>query len=110
MSSTVWSVPAARVRDTYILRFLKDAKCSVRVVEVRLFKTSLLKRVLTCFEGKYKRAIATQRSALWYRIKEIRQFDHERKANRPASGSRRLPIEAEMSCAASIENVIPLPP
>jgi len=42
MSSTVWAVPAARVRDTYILRFLKDAKCSLRVVEVRLFKTSLL--------------------------------------------------------------------
>jgi hypothetical protein len=42
MSSTVWAVPATRVRDTYILRFLKDAKCSVRVVEVRLFKTSLL--------------------------------------------------------------------
>ena len=42
MSSTVWAVPATRVRDTYVLRFLKDAKCSVRVVEVRLFKTSLL--------------------------------------------------------------------
>ena len=39
MSSTVWAVPATRVRETYILRFLKDAKCSVRVVEVRLFKT-----------------------------------------------------------------------
>ena len=35
---------------------------------------------------------------------------HERKANSPASGSRRFPIEAEMSWAASIENVIPLPP
>jgi hypothetical protein len=42
MSSTVWAVPATRVRDTYILRFLKDAKCSVRVVDVRLFKTSRL--------------------------------------------------------------------
>jgi hypothetical protein len=42
MSSTVWAIPAARVRDTYILRFLKDAKCSVQVVEVRLFKTGLL--------------------------------------------------------------------
>ena len=42
MSSTVWAVPATRVRDTYILRFLKDARCSVRVVEVRLFKTSRL--------------------------------------------------------------------
>jgi hypothetical protein len=42
MSSTVWAVPVARVRDTHILRFLKDAKCSVRVAEVRLFKTSLL--------------------------------------------------------------------
>jgi hypothetical protein len=42
MSSTVWAVPATRVRDTYILRFLKNARCSVRVVEVRLFKTSRL--------------------------------------------------------------------
>jgi hypothetical protein len=42
MSSTVWAVPATRVRETYILRFLKDAKCSVRVVEVRLFKTGRL--------------------------------------------------------------------
>ena len=38
MSSTVWTVPATRSRETYILRFLKDARCSVRVVEVRLFK------------------------------------------------------------------------
>ena len=38
MSSIVWTVPAARNRETYILRFLKDARCSVRVVEVRLFK------------------------------------------------------------------------
>jgi hypothetical protein len=42
MSSTVWSVPATRIRETYILRFLKDARCSVRVVEVRLFKTGRL--------------------------------------------------------------------
>jgi hypothetical protein len=42
MSSTVWAVPATRVRDTYILRFLKEARCSVRVVEVRLFKTGRL--------------------------------------------------------------------
>jgi hypothetical protein len=38
MSSIVWTVPAARNRETYILRFLKDARCSVRVVEVWLFK------------------------------------------------------------------------
>ena len=38
MSSTVWAVPATRIRESYILRFLKDARCSVRVVEVRLFK------------------------------------------------------------------------
>ncbi len=40
MSSTVLAVPATRVHDSYILPFLKDAKCSVRIVEVRLFKTS----------------------------------------------------------------------
>jgi hypothetical protein len=39
MSSIVWAVPATRIRETYILRFLKDARCSTRVVEVRLFKT-----------------------------------------------------------------------
>jgi hypothetical protein len=40
MSSTVWAVPAAntRRRETDIFHFLKDARCSVRVVEVRLFK------------------------------------------------------------------------
>ena len=42
MSSTVWTVPATRVRETYILRFLKDARCSVQVVEVRLLKKSRL--------------------------------------------------------------------
>ena len=42
MSSTVWAVPATRIRESYILRFLKDARCSVRVVEVRLFKTGRL--------------------------------------------------------------------
>jgi hypothetical protein len=36
MSSTVWAVPAAntRRRETDIFHFLKDARCSVRVVEV----------------------------------------------------------------------------
>ena len=42
MSSTVWAVPAKSIRESYILRFLKDARCSVRVVEARLFKTSRL--------------------------------------------------------------------
>jgi hypothetical protein len=45
MSSTVWAVPASagiRPRETHIFRFLKDARCSVRVVEVRLFKTGRL--------------------------------------------------------------------
>jgi hypothetical protein len=42
MSSIVWAVPATRIRETYILRFLKDARCSTRVVEIRLFKTGRL--------------------------------------------------------------------
>ena len=45
MSSTVWAVPASagiRPRETDIFRFLKDARCSVRVVKVRLFKTGRL--------------------------------------------------------------------
>jgi hypothetical protein len=42
MSSTVWAVPATGIRETQIFRFLRDARCSVRVVEVRLFKTGRL--------------------------------------------------------------------
>jgi hypothetical protein len=44
MSSTVWAVRAAHIwrRETHIFRFLRDARCAVRVVEVRLFKTSRL--------------------------------------------------------------------
>jgi hypothetical protein len=38
MPSRVWAVPAARGRETHILRFLKNAGWSLRVVEVRLFK------------------------------------------------------------------------
>jgi hypothetical protein len=40
--STVWAVQRAHIwgRETHILRFLKDERCSVRIVEVRLFKTS----------------------------------------------------------------------
>ena len=40
--STVWAVPRRGIRETQIFRFLKDARCSVRVVEVRLFKTGRL--------------------------------------------------------------------
>jgi hypothetical protein len=44
MSSTVWAVPAANFwrREADIFRFLKDAHCAVRVVEVRLFKKGRL--------------------------------------------------------------------
>jgi hypothetical protein len=44
MSSTVWAVRAAHIwrRETHIFRFLRDARCAVRIVEVRLFKTSRL--------------------------------------------------------------------
>jgi hypothetical protein len=37
--STVWAVPARGVRETEIFRFLKEPRCSGRIVEVRLFKT-----------------------------------------------------------------------
>jgi hypothetical protein len=42
--STVWAVKGAHLfrREAHILRFLKDERCSVRIVEVRLFKTSWL--------------------------------------------------------------------
>ena len=44
MSSTVWAVRPTHTwrRETHIFRFLRDARCAVRVVEVRLFKTSRL--------------------------------------------------------------------
>ena len=42
--SIVWAVQRAHVfrREAHILRFLKDERCSVRIVEVRLFKTNRL--------------------------------------------------------------------
>jgi hypothetical protein len=42
--STVWAVKGAHVfgRERHILRFLKDERCSVRIVEVRVFETSRL--------------------------------------------------------------------
>ena len=42
--STVWAVKGAHVfrREEHILRFLKDERCSVRIVEVRVFETSRL--------------------------------------------------------------------
>jgi hypothetical protein len=42
--STVWALQKAHVwrHETHILRFLRDERCSVRIVEVRLFKTSRL--------------------------------------------------------------------
>ena len=42
--SIVWAVKGAHVfrREAHILRFLKDERCSVRIVEVRVFKTSRL--------------------------------------------------------------------
>ena len=42
--STVWAVKGAHLFrcKAHILRFLKDERCSVRIVEVRLFKTSRL--------------------------------------------------------------------
>ena len=44
MSSTVWAVPATDIwrRESHILNFLEDARCSVRVVEVRLFEKGRL--------------------------------------------------------------------
>ena len=37
---SVWSIPSSgiRPREVSIYRFLKDARCPVRVVEVRLFR------------------------------------------------------------------------
>jgi hypothetical protein len=47
MSSTVWAAPATRLHEANILRFLKDARCSVRVIEVSLFKECIFDRVGT---------------------------------------------------------------
>jgi hypothetical protein len=40
----VWSIPSSglRPREVSIYRFLKDARCPVRVVEVRLFRRNPL--------------------------------------------------------------------
>lgn len=40
--SSVWAVPGRGIRETQIFRFLRDARCAARVVEVRLFKTGRL--------------------------------------------------------------------
>ncbi len=47
MSSTVWAAPATRLHEAHILRFLRDARCSVRLVEVSLFKRGIFDRVQT---------------------------------------------------------------
>ena len=47
MSSTVWAAPATRLREAHVLRFLRDARCSVRLVEVNLFKQGIFDRVQT---------------------------------------------------------------
>jgi hypothetical protein len=47
MSSTVWAAPATRLQEANILRFLKEARCSVRRVEVSLFKEFIFDRVGT---------------------------------------------------------------
>ncbi len=44
MYSSVWAFPAAAVDRGLILRFLKDALCSGRTVEVRLFRKNSLYR------------------------------------------------------------------
>jgi hypothetical protein len=45
MSSVVWAVPATRLREAHVLRFLKDSRYSVRLVEVSLFKEFIFDRV-----------------------------------------------------------------
>lgn len=47
MSSTVWALPAMRLQVVNILRFLKDVRCSVRQVEVSLFKEFMFDHVDT---------------------------------------------------------------
>ena len=47
MSSTVWTAPGTRLQEANILRFLKDTRCSVRLVDVSLFKEFIFDRVST---------------------------------------------------------------
>jgi hypothetical protein len=42
--STVWAVSPSTLHRRHILGFLRDARCSVRAVEVRLFKNDVLYR------------------------------------------------------------------
>jgi hypothetical protein len=85
MSSTVWAAPAMRLREANILRFLKDARCSVRLVEVSLFKEFIFDRVArdagsltaTC-QGPPRRSRSTSlmagpwKSGLWPLMKSNR--------------------------------------
>ena len=47
MSSTVWNAPGTRLQEANILRFLKDTRCSVRLVDVSLFKEFIFDRAST---------------------------------------------------------------
>jgi hypothetical protein len=47
MSSTVWAAPATRLHEAHILRFLRDARCSVRLIEITLFKEGIFDRAQT---------------------------------------------------------------
>jgi len=42
VSTTVWAAPASRLQSRHILRFLSEARSSVRAVEVRLFSSDSL--------------------------------------------------------------------
>ncbi len=47
MSSTVRTAPGTRLQEAKVLRFLEDAQCSVRFVDVSLFKEFIFDRVST---------------------------------------------------------------
>jgi hypothetical protein len=63
--STVWAVPASRFRQAHqILRFLREERCSMRTLEVRLFKTSRKTPIASrCWEPKSDLAMTAQEIA-----------------------------------------------
>ena len=78
MPSRVWAVPATRSRETHILRFLKNAGWSLRVVEVRLFK-----------QGRLFDRVPTD-TRRWEPSSDLAETAKEISSTSPIAGTRKL--------------------
>jgi hypothetical protein len=61
--STVWAVPASAIHRRNILGFLRDARCSVRAVEVWLFKKDWLYKGTPVASRRWETSIDLARTA-----------------------------------------------